>query len=160
MEEVITLVRHLAMQTGNPSFRFLPVTAFRLVLTRVARQTRASDISADEVIGGNVGTHFYTYEKYLQYPPDVKWTVCDVPTIVRFGEELAQEEGRQELTFTTQLEEADGAHISIASGSIQYLALSPTILMLRSSKVVHKRTPPMPQRFRRTAPNPRSGFPV
>ena len=72
-------------------------------------------------LGGNVGTHFYTYEKYLEYPPDIGWTVCDVPAIARTGEELARAEGRQELTFTTQPEEADGAHIFIASGSIQYI---------------------------------------
>jgi transposase len=34
------------------------------------------------------------------------------------------------------------------------------VLVLRSSKAVHKRTPPMPRRFRWTTPNPGSGFPV
>ena len=34
------------------------------------------------------------------------------------------------------------------------------VLVLRSSKVVHKRTPPMPRRFGGTPPNPRTGFAV
>jgi putative methyltransferase (TIGR04325 family) len=88
-------------------------------------------------LGGNVGIHFYTYEKYLRYPPGLRWTVCDVPAIVKAGEELARTEGRRELTFTTRFEDADGAHIFIASGSIQYISSISDLLSSLSAKPGH-----------------------
>lgn len=71
--------------------------------------------------GGNVGIHFYSYEKYISYPPSLGWIVCDVPEIVKAGRKLAEEQGRAELVFTCSFEEANGTDIFIASGSIQYV---------------------------------------
>ncbi len=71
--------------------------------------------------GGNVGTHFYSYENYITYPHHLKWIVCDLPAINQAGAELAVQEQRSELTFTETLAAAEGSDVLIASGSIQYL---------------------------------------
>jgi len=70
--------------------------------------------------GGNVGIHFYSYEKYISYPSSLRWIVCDVPEIVKSGKELAKR-ARRDVVFTSNFEEASGANIFIASGSVQYV---------------------------------------
>jgi putative methyltransferase (TIGR04325 family) len=71
--------------------------------------------------GGNIGTHFYRYEQYLKYPDDLTWTICELPEIIKAGETLAKQKNRLSLRFTDQFEQADGANIFIASGSVQYV---------------------------------------
>lgn len=71
--------------------------------------------------GGNVGTHFYGYENYLTYPQAFKWIVCELPALVDAGKELAQQEGRSQLLFTTDFNDASGAEVFLASGSVQYV---------------------------------------
>ncbi|GET35774.1 methyltransferase, TIGR04325 family [Microseira wollei] len=71
--------------------------------------------------GGNMGNHFYGYEKYIKYPQNFKWIVCELPEIIKAGEEIAAQEKRTEIVFTSQFEEAEKANILMASGSIQYL---------------------------------------
>jgi putative methyltransferase (TIGR04325 family) len=70
--------------------------------------------------GGNVGIHFFLYEKYIKYPPYLQWTVCDVPAITKTGEELALQM-KKELKFTNNFEAANDNDILIASGSLQYV---------------------------------------
>ncbi|MFM6005971.1 MAG: methyltransferase, TIGR04325 family, partial [Sphaerospermopsis kisseleviana] len=84
--------------------------------------------------GGNVGTHYYTYSHFLDYSHELKWLVCDVPQIVKAGQELADERN-VDLQFTTEFAEANAKQIFIASGSIQYVqSLS---LSLLSKPPVH-----------------------
>ncbi|MDX2231987.1 MAG: methyltransferase, TIGR04325 family [Leptolyngbyaceae cyanobacterium bins.349] len=71
--------------------------------------------------GGNVGNRFYAYEDYLNYPPHLKWIVCELPEILKIGEKIAQQEKRSNITFTDQFDQANGTDILLASGSIQYL---------------------------------------
>ena len=71
--------------------------------------------------GGNVGTHFYAYKKYLKYPSSLKWLVCELPAIVKAGKELAEKRGYLDLAFTNKFEEASGKDVFLASGSIQYV---------------------------------------
>lgn len=71
--------------------------------------------------GGNVGTHFYGYERYLDYPDKLTWTVCELPEIIKAGEMIAKAEQRPELRFTANLADAEGADIFLASGSVQYV---------------------------------------
>ena len=81
--------------------------------------------------GGNVGTHFYAYEKYIKYSPQLKWLVCDLPAIVKAGKELTEKRNRSQLVFTEKFEEARGKDVFLASGSIQYVEnLSLSILAL------------------------------
>jgi putative methyltransferase (TIGR04325 family) len=71
--------------------------------------------------GGNVGVHFYAYEKYLKYPFNLKWLVCELPAIVKAGKELAEKRGSSDLVFTEKFEEASGKDVFLASGSVQYV---------------------------------------
>ncbi|GAC1362279.1 MAG: hypothetical protein NVSMB42_21870 [Herpetosiphon sp.] len=88
-------------------------------------------------LGGNVGIHFYAYERYLNCPPDIRWTVCDLPAIVKAGEELAHEEGRTELAFTCRHDALAEADIFLASGSIQYIESLAGLLAPVARKPAH-----------------------
>jgi len=87
--------------------------------------------------GGNVGIHFYSYERYLSYPHNLKWVVCDLPAIVKAGEELVKQENRTELSFTTMIEQAEKADIFMASGSVQYLGSLSASLAKLTDKPKH-----------------------
>jgi len=75
--------------------------------------------------GGHCGTHFYAYSRYLTYPPGMRWVVYDLPEIIRLGAQIAAERNETQLSFTGQFEEADGADVLLAAGSLQYVE-SPT----------------------------------
>ncbi len=72
-------------------------------------------------LGGNVGLAYYGYRKYLNYPHDLRWVVCEIPEIATAGEELAREQNVQNLFFTTEFAKADGSEILLTCGTLQYL---------------------------------------
>ncbi len=72
-------------------------------------------------LGGHVGLVFYAYRRYLDYPPGLRWTVFDVPAVVREGEALARRRGEGGIDFTTRVEDAAGADVLLAAGSLQYI---------------------------------------
>lgn len=73
-------------------------------------------------LGGHVGIKFYAFRRVLQYPAELLWTVCDVPGVVKTGEELAvQRQATAQLKFTTDFHDASGYDVLYASGSLQYL---------------------------------------
>lgn len=71
--------------------------------------------------GGCVGIHFYTYSKYLTYPRNIKWTICDVPEIIKVGKLIAEKREIDNLLFTSISTEVNGKDILLASGSLQYV---------------------------------------
>jgi putative methyltransferase (TIGR04325 family) len=71
--------------------------------------------------GGNVGIHFYAYQKYIYYPENLKWLVLDVPEIVKSGKKLSQANPSSKLGFTESIEHISGKDVFMASGSIQYV---------------------------------------
>jgi putative methyltransferase (TIGR04325 family) len=71
-------------------------------------------------LGGSVGNLFYCYAKYLDFPPDLSWTVCDLVETNRLGEILADSKKERRLHFTNQLIDADGSDLLIISGSLHY----------------------------------------
>ncbi len=75
--------------------------------------------------GGHCGTHFYAYTQYIDYSPGMRWVVCDVPEIMQYGEKIAAEQGKKQLSFAKQFADADGADVLLAAGSLQYVE-SPT----------------------------------
>lgn len=94
--------------------------------------------------GGNVGIHFYSYLNYLNYPSDLVWRICEVPAIAQAGKELAERRACRNLEFTGCFEEASGADIFLASGSIQYvksLAKSIESLSKKPSHLLLNRLP-------------------
>ena len=71
--------------------------------------------------GGHIGAHYYGYRRFLTFPENLRWTVCEVPTTNRAGRELAATEGANALSFTEDFATADGADVLLASGVVQYL---------------------------------------
>lgn len=72
-------------------------------------------------LGGHVGVAYHAFRRHLELPESLIWTVCDVPAVVRAGEEVARERGTPSLRFTTRQEDADGADVLYTAGALQYL---------------------------------------
>jgi putative methyltransferase (TIGR04325 family) len=70
--------------------------------------------------GGNVGNLFYSCQRKIDFPPGLLWTVYDLPVKNLLGEKLAAERGETRIRFTTNLAEASGSDVFIASGSLHY----------------------------------------
>lgn len=71
--------------------------------------------------GGNVGTSYYAYRKYLRYPHELSWLISDVPAVVRYGEKLARDEAAVGLRFSTGHDELEAADVLLAAGSLQFI---------------------------------------
>jgi putative methyltransferase (TIGR04325 family) len=89
--------------------------------------------------GGHAGTHFYAYSRYLSYPRNLSWLVCDLPEITRAGEDIARQSGSHQIRFTTRFEDGAGSQILIAAGSLQYIESPalPELLSQSSIKPAH-----------------------
>lgn len=73
-------------------------------------------------IGGSVGVHYHAYRRYLDYPPELRWTVFEVPAIVEIGQALARRAEASSLRFTSELD-ADflDADVWLSAGALQYI---------------------------------------
>jgi putative methyltransferase (TIGR04325 family) len=76
--------------------------------------------------GGHCGTHFYAYQQYVDYSEGLRWVVCDLPEITRCGLQIAAEQQENQISFTSKFDEADGADVLLAAGSVQYIEV-PTL---------------------------------
>ena len=74
--------------------------------------------------GGHVGVKFYAFRSIGAIPPPIRWTVYDVPAVVRSGRELAASRNESDLTFTETFEDASGADVFLGLGSLQYVEQS------------------------------------
>jgi putative methyltransferase (TIGR04325 family) len=70
--------------------------------------------------GGSIGNLFYLYDRYLNLPPDCIWLVFELPAWVELGQNVATKRGESRLRFTRKWEDATGAELLIASGSLRY----------------------------------------
>jgi putative methyltransferase (TIGR04325 family) len=71
--------------------------------------------------GGYLGISYYSYQKLLEYPAKLQWTIYDVPAVAAAGEKLAEEkDARRQLTFTTALERAQEFPLFLSFGSLQF----------------------------------------
>lgn len=71
---------------------------------------------------GERGNNLLLIPKYLDLASDFRWSVYDLPHIVEAGKKVRQvEENREQLSFTTTIDELDGAEIFFAAGSLQYV---------------------------------------
>jgi putative methyltransferase (TIGR04325 family) len=68
--------------------------------------------------GGSIGNLFYLYDRYLGLPSDCTWLVFDLPLWVEAGQSIATNRGENRLRFTRKWEDAAGAELLIASGSL------------------------------------------
>jgi putative methyltransferase (TIGR04325 family) len=71
--------------------------------------------------GGHIGISFHCFERYLGYPPGIRWRVGDVQAIIEEGRRFAAERGATALSFTTEFADADGADVLLALGSLQFI---------------------------------------
>lgn len=71
--------------------------------------------------GGNLGTHYYGFARYLEYPPDLEWHIVDVPPIAAEGSKLATARAAAGLHFATTIRDVPASDVLIASGVFQYL---------------------------------------
>jgi putative methyltransferase (TIGR04325 family) len=73
-------------------------------------------------IGGHIGVAYYAYQRYLDYPSDLRWSILDLPAVVEQGQRHAQaHDARRQLSFTLDWPTASSADILLAAGSLQYL---------------------------------------
>ncbi|QSI30485.1 methyltransferase, TIGR04325 family [Variovorax sp. RKNM96] len=103
-------------------------------------------------LGGHIGIKYYAFRRVLTYPDSLRWTVCDVPSVIENGRAVAeQREVTAQLAFTTDYREASGCDVLYASGSLQYLtvrideilsslAVKPRRIVLNTTAVHPERT--------------------
>jgi putative methyltransferase (TIGR04325 family) len=95
--------------------------------------------------GGNVGNLLYCYSRYLALPAELVWTVYDLPNNLEVGAKVAGERGERRLRFTGELEEANGADLFVACGSMHYFEEPLTDMLARLTQlprhVLINRTP-------------------
>lgn len=73
-------------------------------------------------LGGHIGVSYYSYAQYLDYPHNLRWTVCDVNEVVEAGKSLAADKkAADSLEFTSDYAAMNGRSILFASGSLQYI---------------------------------------
>ena len=75
-------------------------------------------------LGGHIGLKYHAFKRVLDWPEELRWKVCDVPSIAAAGRELAvQRKVDDQLSFCTDFREAAAAEVLYASGSLQYLPM-------------------------------------
>ena len=72
-------------------------------------------------LGGGAGGGYYSYRRYLAFPPQLQWVICEVPETARVGQEIALERQQPQLTFTDQREVANGPDLYATFGTLQYI---------------------------------------
>jgi putative methyltransferase (TIGR04325 family) len=72
-------------------------------------------------LGGDVGSRYLAFRKYLTYPDNFTWLVNEIPAVVALGRTIAQEEGAPHLRFTADYSRLGEADILLASGVLQVL---------------------------------------
>jgi len=83
--------------------------------TLIQKDSRVFDL------GGATGLLFYGFQAYMTFGSGLRWTICEVPSVVRRGRELAQAKGARGVCFTSDVQEASRADIFLASGSLQFI---------------------------------------
>ncbi len=73
-------------------------------------------------LGGHIGIKYYAFRRYLDYPSELRWTVCELPMIVAAGAAWARDhDAEHQIGFTEKREDANAQDVLFASGSLQYL---------------------------------------
>jgi putative methyltransferase (TIGR04325 family) len=97
-----------------------------------------SDSSTVFDMGGNVGLAYYAYHKFLNYPNDLQWLVCELPEMVKVGKDIAIQKDSKNLSFTTDFSKAEGSEIFLTCGTLQYLeATLPELIKPLQTKPKH-----------------------
>lgn len=70
-------------------------------------------------LGGHIGVSYYGFAKYLKFSPNLRWTVCDVPQVVKAGREYAESRQDTQISFTSDFAAADGQEVLLTAGALQ-----------------------------------------
>jgi putative methyltransferase (TIGR04325 family) len=88
---------------------------FWLARSFAVGMTRVTDL------GGSVGIKYFAFSGAIDYPPELKWKVVDVPAVAACGRDFARSRhGGERLDFAHDLN-GDGADVLFVSGAHQYL---------------------------------------
>lgn len=98
----------------------------------------ASNLRTVFDLGGSVGNLFYTLATEIGFPPDMVWTVYDLPLMRREGEKLSAVRNEHRLRFTDNFASASGCDLFITSGSLHYFE-QPLAKILESLPVLPRR---------------------
>lgn len=72
--------------------------------------------------GGNIGIKYYAYQRYLRFPNDLRWMVCELPKVVATGSAWAKDHDPSgQIGFTENQADLSGQDVLFASGVLQYL---------------------------------------
>ena len=72
-------------------------------------------------LGGNMGLAFYAYRRFVEFAPELRWTVGEIASTVRAGRALAAERGETQLLFTEDRAAAGEADVFFTAGALQYI---------------------------------------
>jgi putative methyltransferase (TIGR04325 family) len=72
-------------------------------------------------LGGSVGMGYYAYRRYIPFPDDVRWTICELPEAVQVGTEIALDRNDTSLSFTTERQTAEDPDLYATFGALQYI---------------------------------------
>jgi putative methyltransferase (TIGR04325 family) len=72
-------------------------------------------------LGGSVGVGYYAYRRYVPFPANLRWIICEVPEAVRVGQEIAQERNETQLAFTDKRQLDGEPDIYATFGALQYI---------------------------------------
>jgi putative methyltransferase (TIGR04325 family) len=96
-------------------------------------------------LGGTMGNLFYLYDRYLDFPAGLRWTVHDLPRNRERGREVARLRGESRLDFADDPHAASGYDVLLVSGALHYfdftLAEYLAALPRRPRHVLVNRTP-------------------
>jgi putative methyltransferase (TIGR04325 family) len=71
-------------------------------------------------LGGSLGNLFYLYDRYLDFPASLCWTVHDLPGPMERGREFARQKGESRVRFTADAGDASGQDVLLVSGALHY----------------------------------------
>ena len=71
--------------------------------------------------GGNIGLSYFSFRKYLQYPPTLTWLVSDLPAVIAEGMATAAGLNAPGLEFTTSLDRLAEADLLLAAGVLHFI---------------------------------------
>ena len=64
---------------------------------------------------------YYSYRKYLPFPPQLRWIICDTPETIQAGQKIARERNEGHLAFTDQRQVVEEPDIYATFGTLQYI---------------------------------------
>lgn len=76
-------------------------------------------------LGGMAGHFFYSIQKYLSLPEDIKWTIAELHEAVKLGKIIAKERSERRLFFidSDKISLTEPVDIFASAGTLQYMKL-------------------------------------